>query len=482
MNKNTSTRRKSRQTTQQSNEKKEERPRRRSRRHSHTFPKGDPSAKLEIIPLGGFSEIGRNSVAIRADDEVVVLDLGLMMDKYIEYTDSDDLVEISGRKLIEIGAVPDVNILGDLKKKVVGIILTHAHLDHIGGVPYLANRFDCDIHSAPFTIELVRRMFSDEKRLPRGKLVAHDLNARFKLGSKFEIEFIYITHSAPHTIMALVHTPYGKILYANDFKFDNNPTLGPKPNYARLRELAGQIDYLIVDTLYADMPVKTPSEKIAEEMLKDVLLGTQSRGATIIVSTFSSHIARLRAIVNVAKMMKRQPVFLGRSLAKYVDAAETVGLADFSDVEIVPYGGKVKPYLKRVKEPGKYLFVATGHQGEPKAILSRIVDQNLLPLNDNDMVVFSSKTIPVPVSLANRKRLDDKLRAKHIRIFDNIHVSGHGAREDHRDFLNTLKPKHVIPTHGNVKQLRAFKELAEEVGYKPKDIRIIKVGERVKVA
>jgi ribonuclease J len=440
------------------------------------------TAKLEIIPLGGYSEIGRNSVAVRCEDEVVILDLGLMMDTYIEYTDSDEIVEISGRKLIEIGAVPDVNILGNLKKDVIGILLTHAHLDHIGAVPFLANRFDCDIHSAPFTIELVKRMFDDEKRLTRGRLIAHDVNERFRLGQNFEVEFIYITHSAPHTVMIVLHTPYGKVMYANDFKFDNNPTLGPKPNYQRLRELEGQIDYLLLDTLYADQAIKTPSEKIAEEMLKDVLLGTQSRDATIIVSTFSSHIARLRAIVNVAKMMKRQPVFLGRSLAKYTEAAEAVGLADFSDVEFVRYGGKVKPYLKRIKEPGKYLFVATGHQGEPKAILSRIVNEKLMPLSDNDMVVFSSKTIPVPVSLENKKRLDDQLQARHVRLFNNIHVSGHGAREDHRDFLNMLKPKNVIPTHGNMKQLGAFKELAEEVGYKPEQVKIVSNGERIRVA
>jgi ribonuclease J len=440
------------------------------------------TAKLEIIPLGGYSEIGRNSVAVRCEDEVVILDLGLMMDTYIEYTDSDEIVEISGRKLIEIGAVPDVNILGNLKKDVIGILLTHAHLDHIGAVPFLANRFDCDIHSAPFTIELVKRMFDDEKRLTRGRLIAHDVNERFRLGQNFEVEFIYITHSAPHTVMIVLHTPYGKVMYANDFKFDNNPTLGPKPNYQRLRELEGKIDYLLLDTLYADQAIKTPSEKIAEEMLKDVLLGTQSRDATIIVSTFSSHIARLRAIVNVAKMMKRQPVFLGRSLAKYTEAAEAVGLADFSDVEFVRYGGKVKPYLKRIKEPGKYLFVATGHQGEPKAILSRIVNEKLMPLSDNDMVVFSSKTIPVPVSLENKKRLDDQLQARHVRLFNNIHVSGHGAREDHRDFLNMLKPKNVIPTHGNMKQLGAFKELAEEVGYKPEQVKIVSNGERIRVA
>ena len=143
-------------------------------------------ARLEIIPLGGFSEVGRNSVAIRADDEIVILDLGLMMDRYIEYTDSDDLVELSGRTLIDIGAAPDVNILGEDKKNVKGILLTHAHLDHIGAVPYLANRFDCDVHSAPFTIELVRKMFDEEQRMTRGKLVSHELNERFRISEKIE--------------------------------------------------------------------------------------------------------------------------------------------------------------------------------------------------------------------------------------------------------------------------------------------------------
>jgi len=445
-------------------------------------PKQLSNAYLEIIPLGGFSEVGRNSVAVRCDDEIVILDMGLMMDKYIEYTDSDELVEVSGRKLIEIGAAPDVNLLGDEKHKVKGILLTHAHLDHIGAVPYLANRFECDIHGAPFTIELVRKMFDEEQRLTRGKLVAHELNSRFMVSEKIEAEFIYVTHSVPHTVMICLHTPYGKVLYINDFKFDNNPTLGPKPNYQRLRELEGQIDFLICDTLYAEQPIKTPSEKIAEEMLKDVLLGTQSRGSTIIVTTFSSHIARLRAIVNVAKLMKRQPVFLGRSLRKYVEAAEAVGVADFSDVEIVGYGNKVKPYLKKVKDPDKYLFVATGNQGEPKATLARIVNQNLLPLSDNDQVIFSCKTIPVPITLENRKRLEEQLRSRHVRIFTDIHVSGHGAREDHRDLLNLLKPKNIIPTHSEMRGLGAFKALAEEVGYKPENIRIVTNGERVRVA
>ena len=275
-----------------------------------------PGSHLEIIPIGGYGEVGRNSVAIRVDDEIVILDLGLNMEKYVEYTDSDEIVELSGRKLIEIGAAPDVNILGDEKKNVKGILLTHAHLDHIGAVPFLANRFDCDVHATPFTIELVRKMFDEEERLTRGKLVSHEINERFRVGEKIEAEFINITHSVPQAVMILLHTPYGKVMYANDFKFDNNPTLGPKPNYARLRELTGQVDYLILDSLYAEHAIKTPSEKIAEEMLKDVLLGTQSRGATIIVTTFSSHIARLRAIVNVAKLMKRKPVFLGRSLQK----------------------------------------------------------------------------------------------------------------------------------------------------------------------
>lgn len=436
---------------------------------------------LEIIPLGGYSEVGRNCVAVHYDGDVVILDMGLMMDRYIEYTDSEDLVEISGRKLIEIGAAPDVNLLGKLKHNVKGIIISHAHLDHVGAVPFLANRFDCDIHGAPFTVEMIRRLYDSEKRTPRGKLVPHETNSTFQIG-KFHVEFIHMTHSVPHTVAILLTTPEGTILYALDFKLDNNPTLGPKPNYQRLRELKGKVDYLILDTLYADKAIKTPSEKIAEEMLKDVLLGTQTKGSTIVVTTFSSHIARLRAICNVAKMLKRKPVFLGRSIAKYVEAAQAVGLADFPNVEIVGFGSKVKPYLKKLKNPEKYLFVATGNQGEPKATLARIVNEDLLPLGENDHVVFSCTTIPVPVTIENRKRLEDQLHAKHVRIFTDVHVSGHGAREDHRDFLNMLQPKFIVPAHAELKGLGLFKELAEEVGYKPEQIKIVAVGEKVKVA
>lgn len=434
---------------------------------------------LEIIPLGGYSEIGRNSIAVRVDDEVVLLDLGLKMDTYVEYTENNDI--ISEKELIAIGAIPDISQLGDLKKNVKGILLTHAHLDHVGAVPFLANKFNCDIHGSAFTIEVVRELFTSQKKKPKGKLRIHKVNDTFRISKKIEVEFISVTHSAPQTVMILIKTPYGNVLYANDYKFDNNPTLGEKPNYRRLRELKGHIDCLIIDALYAPKAIKMPSEKIAEEMLKDVLLGTQSKDATIIVTTFSSHIARLRSIIKTARMMHRTVVFVGRSLSKYAKAAERAGIAKFDDVEMVGGGKRAANYLKRAKDLEKKIFVTTGHQGEPRAVLSRIVNEGLLPLGDGDQVIFSCTVIPTNSNIQNREILDSELQAKHVRLFNDIHVSGHGGKEDHRDFLNMVDPKMVVPTHGDLKMLKAFKELAEEMGIDHR-VTILKNGKNLRVA
>jgi len=434
---------------------------------------------LEIIPLGGYSEIGRNSVAVRVDDEVVILDLGLKMDTYVEYTETNEI--ISEKDLVTIGAIPDIKQLGHLKKNVKAILLTHAHLDHVGAVPFIANKLGCDIHGTAFTIEVVRELFKSVKKSSKGKLRIHKTNDAFRVSKKIEVEFISITHSAPQTVMILIKTPYGNVLYANDFKFDNNPTLGDKPNYKRLRELKGKIDCLILDALYAPKAIKMPSEKIAEEMLKDVLLGTQSKNSIIIVSTFSSHIARLRSIVKVAKLMNRKVVFVGRSLSRYANAAEKTGITKFDDVEMVGGGKRAANYLKRVRDVEKKIFVTTGHQGEPKAVLARIVNEDLLPLSNDDQVIFSCKVIPTNSNIQNRQLLDDELRSKGVRLFNDIHVSGHGGKEDHRDFLNMIDPKIIVPTHGNLEMLGAFKELAKEMGIEHR-VTILKNGKNLRIA
>ncbi|RME52163.1 MBL fold metallo-hydrolase [Candidatus Woesearchaeota archaeon] len=436
---------------------------------------------LEILPVGGYSEIGRNCVAVKVDSEVVLLDLGLLMDKFIELSEErEDLAPISGRRLIDHGAAPDVSVVKSLRGKVVAIIPTHGHLDHIGAIPYLAGRFSCPVHSSPFTIEVIRRLLNDQGVSLRGGLVAHPVNSTFALSKNIKVEFISVTHSIPQTIIVVLHTPYGKVMYCNDFKLDNAPILGQRTNVKRLLALQGKVKVLIMDSLYAHADKKCPSESIAKEMLKDVLLGVNSTGRVVIVTTFSSHIARLKTLVDLAEKLGRKPVFLGRSIAKYVDAAHEAKIIDLKErVETVPFSSKVPKFLRKIKDFSKYLFIMTGHQGEPNAMLSKVVDRRLMPLKDGDHVVFSCTVIPVPINIENRMRLEEKLKARHVRIFKDIHVSGHAMREDHRDFLEMVRPEHIIPTHGSPESLHKLKELAMELGYLPKNVHILHNGERV---
>jgi ribonuclease J len=396
------------------------------------------------------------------------------LDKYIEYTEDEDLVDLSPKSLIRIGAVPDIKKIDHIRHQVKAICLGHAHLDHIGAVPYLGNKFDCSIHGSYFTIQVLKAIIADEKIELRNNLVAHKENCKFRVSKNITVEFINMTHSTPQTVLIAVHTKYGTVLYANDFKLDKAPVLGQKPNFRRLGRL--KVRALILDSLYAPSSMKTPSESIAREMLKDVLLGVNSKGKAVVVTTFSSHIARLKSVVDVGKKLNRKIVFLGRSLAKYVQAAEEVGLVKFSDkVKILRYKSQINRFLKTLSRPEKYLLVVTGHQGEPKAVLSRMAN-GLFRFHPEDQVIFSCKVIPVPINFANRGKLERTLKDKHVRIFRDIHVSGHACREDHRDFINLVKPEHVIPAHGNIHMFNAMKDLALEMGYQENKIHLLDNG------
>ena len=270
--------------------------------------------------------------------------------------------------------------------------------------------------------------------------------------------------------MIAVHTPYGVILYANDYKLDNTPVMGDRPNYKRLKQLSKQgIKALIVDCLYAPDDRKTPSEKIARGLLEDVLFTTDNKNSGIVITTFSSHIARLKSIVEFGKRMNREVFFFGRSLSKYVMAARNIGKAPFyKDVKIFTYRKQVEKAMRRVnRDKSKYLVVCTGHQGEPGSILDRI-SRNQLPLSlsNEDQVIFSSKTIPTPTNELSKETLVRKLKKRQARIFDNVHVSGHGGAEDLRDLIKLTNPQHIIPSHGDLKKRTAGANLAVEMGYK----------------
>jgi ribonuclease J len=215
------------------------------------------------------------------------------------------------------------------------------------------------------------------------------------------------------------------------------------------------------------------------------MLTTNNEKSAVVITTFSSHIARLKSIVDFSKRLGRQPLFVGRSLNKYVNAAINVKLCPFSkEIRLASYKKQVEKNLKRVNaDRTKYVLVCTGHQGEPGSVLDRMSKSQLpFQLNFEDHVIFSSSVIPTEVNIKNRKALDDKLKKRGVRIFNNIHVSGHAGREDLRDFINMMKAEHIIPAHGDRDKLLPMVELCNELGYKTgKNVHLMQNGEHLKI-
>jgi len=440
---------------------------------------------LEIFTVGGYEEVGKNCTAIKVDDEVIILDMGLHLPNYIKYTEEEGetVAKFTAKELKKAGAIPNDDFIRGLRNNVRAIFSTHAHLDHIGAIPYLANKYDCPIFAPAFACAVLRSISKDDKIEIRNPINPIKPGNVIKVSDNIKVEVINTTHSIPQTVMLAIHTRYGTVLYTNDFKFDNMPILGKKPDYERLERLGDKgVKVLIVDSLYADDNIKTPSESVAKEMLRDVMIGVRSKGRAMIVTTFSSHLARSKSIIEFGKKLNRNIVFLGRSMSKYIRAGEEVGLINFSNqAKILRYGRQVRKMLKKVeKNPGKYLLVVTGHQGEPKAILSRMATGRLpFKFDPEDHVVFSCKVIPTDINRKYREKLEKQLKRHGVRIFKDIHVSGHAAREDLRDLINMVRPKHIIPAHADISRSNALADLAKEMGYK--NVHVVGNAQRLRL-
>ncbi len=437
--------------------------------------------------IGGYNEVGKNMTALEYGEDVLLFDAGLFLPAIVGVEEKERVPTEKGMR--SIGALPDDFHLdrNNILHKVRALLISHAHLDHVGAVPYMAHRYKAKILGTPFTIEVLKSLLGDSSEKLPNELVSVKPNGSYFIQGKsarYQIEFINITHSTIQSAMIAVHLPQGVVLYANDYKLDNTPIYGDPPNYQRLKELAKKgIKALIVDCLYAPDDRKTPSEKIARGLLEDVFFTIDNKKSGMIVTTFSSHIARLKSITEFGKRLNREVIFLGRSLQKYVSAAEAVGKLPFrSDIRVIGYRNQVASMLKKInKNKEDYLIVCTGHQGEPGSILDRISRHDLpYNLSRNDQIIFSSKTIPSAINELNRAQLEKRLKKHQVRIFDNVHVSGHGGREDLRDVLKLTRPEHVIPSHGDFPKLKAGADLAIEMGYKKGiNVHIVENGQKL---
>ncbi len=442
---------------------------------------------VEVCAVGGYGEVGRNMTAVKVDDQVVIFDMGLHMPNYIKVSEEDvgEFVKLNETTLKKAEAVPQDSSIKDWRSQVVAIVVSHAHLDHLGATPYLASKYDAPIICSPFTAEVLKAMCKDEHIGLPNKIVALYPNARMPIGNDLVLEFCNITHSTPQTVIAVLHTKYGAIMYANDYKLDDHPILGKKPNDEHFKKLGEKgILLLMQDCIYAGAARRTPSELVAKDLLDDVLMRIDNKGKAIIVTTFSSHIARLKEIAEFGQKLGRKVIFMGRSISKYCFAAEAAGVTTFKGIEILKYRRQIEKKLREIQSRGKekFLLVMSGHQGEPKSALSRIVRGELsFRFDEGDHVIFSCTVIPAEINRKNRAEMDEQLRKLGVRLFTDIHVSGHSSREDIREFLMWTKPKHVIPAHGEPGMMDSFVSLVKELHYHDKYVHAIVSGQRVKI-
>ena len=431
---------------------------------------------MEICTVGGYEEVGKNMTAVKVGEDVIIFDAGIYLPPLIEMQEQEAQINYSEDMLRNAKAIPNDLVLDKLgwTDKVRAIIIGHAHLDHVGGVPYLAHRYPkAEIIASPFTMAVLDGILKDEKInfRNRKRVVYENTNHKIKGKSgNLKIEFINTTHSTIQCLFVAWHSKDGVFFYGLDFKFDNHPIMGLPPNYKRLKELGKTgVKCLVADALYADTDRRTASERIARNLLEDALGNIRDRKSALFVTTFSSHIARLKSIVEFGQKTNRKIVFLGRSLNKYVEAAVKVNQCPFrKKIEVIRYRRQINSFLKKVENNrGNYLIVCTGHQAEKGSILDRIVQSETpFRFRTGDNLIFSSSVIPASVNINAREKMDGRLRRMGVRVQTDVHVSGHGGREDLRDLLEMLKPEHLIPAHGSLKQEAPLIDLAKEMGYK----------------
>ncbi len=443
--------------------------------------------EVEIVAVGGYNEVGRNMTAVRCGKEIVIFDMGLRLDQIMIHEDAE-VEQMHSLDLIQMKAIPDDTIMNTVEGSVKAIVCTHGHLDHIGAIPKLAHRYNAPIIGTPFTAELIRQQIAGEQKFGvTNKIFSLKAGQKYTLSQHLILEFVRTQHSIIDTIMAVLHTPHGAVVYANDFKFDRTPVIGEAPDFARLREIGKEgVLALIVESTNVHIKGRTPSERVARDLVRDVMTSYEDDKNAILVSTFSSHISRVKTIAECAYEIGRKPVLLGRSMERYASTAEQMKQVAFPQT-LSMFGNRrtVDRTFKRMMKEGKekYVPIVTGHQGEPGAILTRLAAGDTpYKLEPGDKILYSAKVIPNPMNYGQRHLQEVRLKMTGARIFDNLHVSGHAQREDHYELLHLLNPQNIIPSHGDIDMTGEYMKLAEELGYTPqKDVYLLRNGQRIKV-
>ncbi|MDO4206619.1 MAG: RNase J family beta-CASP ribonuclease [Lachnospiraceae bacterium] len=415
-----------------------------------------PSDSLKVIPLGGLEQIGMNMTAIEYNGKIVVIDCGMAF--------ADDT--LLGIDLI----IPDITYLKQNKSKVKAFFITHGHEDHIGAIPYILKEINVPIYGTKLTIALIRKKLEETKLLDSVKLKVVDYGQKFYV-SDFKVEFIRTNHSISDAAAIAIRTPAGLIYHTGDFKVDYTPVYGDAMNLWRMAEL-GQKGVLAVfsDSTNAMRPGYTMSETTVGERFDALFAEHQKQ--RIIVATFASNVDRVQQVINTAYKYKRKVILEGRSMINVIETATELG-----------YINMPKNTLISIDELGNYpdnriVIITTGSQGESMAALSRMAAKNHKKINirSNDVIIFSSNPIPGnEKAVANVMNELSAMGAKVV--FEQTHVSGHACQEEIKLIYTLLKPKYVIPVHGEYRHRIANAQIAYNMGYDEDHVFLIDTGD-----
>src|SRR6201996_2852132 len=415
--------------------------------------------KLRMIPLGGLGEFGMNCMALRWQDDIIVIDAGLMFPEE----------ELLGVDIV----VPDISYLTENRDKVRAIVLTHGHEDHIGGLPWILSELNVPVYGTEFTLAYVEGKLEEHHLLDDAELIEMMPGRKFTLGP-FSIQPISVTHSLVDCVALAITTPVGVVVHTGDFKIDLSSPDGRAFDLHAFAEYGKRgVLALLQDSTNVDRPGYTPSEWSVKPRLDELFSRTKKK---LFFSCFSSSIYRIRIAIELAHTHGRKVAIVGRSMVESSEIAQDLGYLDVPP-GIIIHPGQIADY-----DPEEVMILISGTQGEPMSALSRAAVDNhkharILP---GDTVVLSSRVIP-----GNEKsiyRVIDHLYRRHAKvIYDDgasglIHVSGHASQEELRMMINLIKPKFFVPVHGDYRHLSKHIEVATSTGI-PKECMLIEDGE-----
>jgi ribonuclease J len=425
---------------------------------------GDPAIEpsVRIVPLGGLGEIGLNMMLIEAGEDLLAVDCGLMFPD--EAMPGVDYV------------IPDFTYLLARREQVRGVILTHAHEDHIGALPYLLRELDVPVYGPRMALALAGERLREHGLLDRARLVPVEPRRAFDVGG-FRVEPIRVTHSVVDGLGYAIETPVGTLVHTGDFKFDPHPIDGERSDYHRLAELGERgVLCLMADSTNVDRPGTTPSEREVGRALAERLRRARGR---VILATFASHVHRIQQVLDLAAAFGRKVALLGRSMETNVRLAAELGYLRVPDGTLVPLEelAALPPY--------RQVILSTGSQGEPNSALALMAagEHKSLQAGDGDLVILSARVIPGHERTITRL-VNQLLRLGAEVLWEGVafvHVSGHASQDELRLMLNLARPKCFVPVHGEYRHLVAHAQLARDVGMPGEHVFVIEDGQGVEL-